>query len=126
MTTTEVAHRLVALCREGQFEQAVAELYAPNVVSIEPEGAPNHRVQGLDQIRKKGAEFDASMEVLHEIRVSDPVISNDHFSIAMWLDATMKGVGRVPMDEICVYGVENGKITSEQFFYRMDESMMPG
>ncbi|HEX3768939.1 MAG TPA: SnoaL-like domain-containing protein [Puia sp.] len=28
----------------------------------------------------------------------------------------MKGQGRMQMDEICVYQVENGKIVSEQFF----------
>ena len=37
-TTQEVADRLVTLCRKGEFENAIKELYAPDVVSIEPEG----------------------------------------------------------------------------------------
>ena len=36
MTTQEVADKLVSLCREAQFETAVAELYSPNIVSVEP------------------------------------------------------------------------------------------
>ena len=35
----------------------------------------------------------------------------------MTLDVTMKGRGRVNMSEICVYGVRNGKIFHEQFFF---------
>jgi ketosteroid isomerase-like protein len=33
------------------------------------------------------------------------------------MDVTMKGQGRMKMDEIAVYGVKDGKIVSEQFFY---------
>jgi hypothetical protein len=35
----------------------------------------------------------------------------------MGMEVTMKGVGRIKMDEICVYKVEGGKIVKEQFFY---------
>ncbi|RYD90008.1 MAG: nuclear transport factor 2 family protein, partial [Sphingobacteriales bacterium] len=38
MNTQEVADRLVALCKEGKNIQAVKELYADDVVSLEPEG----------------------------------------------------------------------------------------
>jgi hypothetical protein len=30
----------------------------------------------------------------------------------------MKGVGRVPMEELAVYEVKDGKIIQEQFFYQ--------
>jgi len=33
------------------------------------------------------------------------------------LDATMKGMGRMKLEEICVFEVKDGKIISEQFFY---------
>ena len=32
MTTQDVANRLVALCRVGKNDQAVKELYAPDIV----------------------------------------------------------------------------------------------
>jgi len=37
--------------------------------------------------------------------------------VPMTLDATMKGRGRINLEEICVYQVRNGKIVREQFFY---------
>lgn len=40
MNTKEVANKLVAYCRNGQFEEATKELYGNDIVSIEPEGAP--------------------------------------------------------------------------------------
>jgi hypothetical protein len=35
----------------------------------------------------------------------------------MGVEATMKGQGRVKMDEVAVYEVKDGKIVKEQFFY---------
>ena len=47
----------------------------------------------------------------------DPVIGGNYFSFACMLDATMKGMGRVKFEEICVFQVKDGKVVSEQFFY---------
>jgi hypothetical protein len=57
------------------------------------------------------------IEEVHGTTVSDAVIAADHFSIALTLDVTLKGMGRVNMDEICVYKVKDGKVVLEQFFY---------
>jgi len=35
------------------------------------------------------------------------------------MDVTMKGMGRLNMDELIVYHVKDGKIVSEQYFYTM-------
>lgn len=48
---------------------------------------------------------------------STPVVGGTHFSVGMGMDVTMKGMGRIKMDEVCVYEVKEGKITKEQFFY---------
>ena len=48
---------------------------------------------------------------------SDPVVGGNFFSVAMGMDATMKGMGRIKMDEIAVYEVTDGKIVKEQFFF---------
>lgn len=118
MTTQEIANRLVELCRQGQFEQAVKELYSEDVVSIEPEGSsPTPRVEGLEGLIKKGEQFKSMVEETHGGEVSDPVVSSDFFSLMMSMDATFKGMGRIVQDEICVYQVKDGKIISEQFFF---------
>lgn len=120
MSTESVAKRLVELCRAGQFEAAQKELYAQDVVSIEPEGAPSGAVtKGLDAIYKKGEAFQASVEEIHGIEVSDPIVAGNWFSVTMTLDVTMKEYGRVPMTEVCVYHVKDGKVNQEQFFYDM-------
>jgi ketosteroid isomerase-like protein len=47
------------------------------------------------------------------------VIAGNWFSIAMTMDVTMTGHGRMDMREICVYQVRDGKVAREQFFYDM-------
>lgn len=122
MNVETIAKRLVALCREGKFEQAQRELYADNAVSIEPEGAPPGALGNagsLAAIIEKGHQFNAMLETVHGSSVSEPVVAGNWFSIAMTMDVTMKGRGRQDMREICVYRVHNGKVVSEQFFYDM-------
>lgn len=120
MSTESVAKRLVAMCRHGQFEEAQHELYAKDAVSIEPEGmaqGPLGNVKGLEAILEKGKRFQAGVTEMHGVEVSEPLIAGNWFSVVMTLDVTMKEHGRVNMQEICVYHVEDDKIVQEQFFY---------
>ena len=120
----KIANRLVALCREGKYEQAQKELYDDEALSLEPEGVPEGGLgdaEGLDAIIEKGRRFQSMVEAVHGGNVSDPVIAGNWFSIAMTLDVTFKGRGRVVMSEICLYRVnEIGKIDVEQFFYDVE------
>ncbi len=118
MTIQEVAAKLVSYCREGKFEDAQKELYANDALSTEPPGSPGFQtVKGLDKIVEKGEQFRAMIVEVHSASVSEPIFAGDYFSIAFLFDATLKGMGRVNMDEICVYCVKAGKVISEQFFY---------
>ena len=121
MTTEEIAKRLVELNRRGEFSKAQDELFAENAVSIEADGmqtGPLGNAQGLGAIRRKGKAFEETVEQIHSVTVSDPVVGGDFFSVAMGFDATWKGRGRHNMQEICVFEVRDGKIVREQFFYR--------
>ena len=118
MTTQEVANKLVELCRKGAYEQAVKELYAPNIVSVEPEGVPNRMVSGLEAIAEKGKNFEAKIESFNSSVITDPIVADNIFSCAMLMNVNMKGVPvPVDMNEICVYTVADGKIVREEFFY---------
>lgn len=118
MTTQDVANRLVTLCREGKNDQAVKELYAPDIISIEPEGMPNRIVKGLAGIAEKGAKFQASIEKINTSVISDPIVAENYFSCSMLMNVNMKGAPvAIDMDEVCVYNVDNGKIVKEEFFY---------
>ncbi|WP_149194465.1 SnoaL-like domain-containing protein [Luteimonas suaedae] len=122
MNTQQVAERLVALCREGKYEQAQQELYAEDAASIEMEGSPAGtagNVKGMDAIREKGRKWMENIVEVHGGSVSDPVVAGDWFSVAMGIDATYKDMGRMPMEEICVYQVRDGKVVREQFFYNV-------
>ena len=117
MTTKEIADRLTALCREGKFEDCQKELYADNAVSIEPEATPafEKETKGLPAIIEKGHKFDAMVEKMNSVTVSDPVVADNSFCISMRLDAVMKGRGPIDMTELCLYKVKDGKIISEEF-----------
>ncbi len=118
MTTQEVANRFDGLAQTGNWPLILDELYSENAVSIEPAHAQGlSTVEGLDAIRKKGAEFGSMVEEMHGGYSNTPVVAGTHFAVAMGMDVTMKGMGRVNMDEIAVYEVKDGKIVKEQFFY---------
>ena len=118
MITEQVAKRLAELCREGKYEQVQDELYSKDAVSVEMEGSQGlGNAQGLDAIREKGKQFNAMVEAVHGGSVGEPIVVGNWFAVTMTMDATMKGRGRVNMQEICVYQVKDGKIVREQFFY---------
>ncbi|HTJ13289.1 MAG TPA: nuclear transport factor 2 family protein [Dinghuibacter sp.] len=118
MTTQQIADRLVALCKEGKWEQAHKELYAADCVSIEPEASPGFEkeVKGMAAIDKKGKDFDAMVEATHGITTSQPLVTGNTIAFVLDMDMTMKGRPRSKMAELCVYTVKDGKIAAEQFF----------
>ena len=117
-TTAEVAARFNELAKEGNWDKIQDELFAENAVSVEPPNSPGMKsVEGLAAIKEKGRQFNESVEEMHDGYSTDPVVAGNFFSVAMGLDATMKGMGRMRMDEIAVYEVKDGKIVKEQFFF---------
>ena len=117
MTTNQVATRLVDLCRNGKIMEAQKELYGETIVSIEPEKAPVRSASGLKAVTEKGIQFAAMIEQHHGGNISDPIVFGNHFSIGWAMDVTLKGAGRINMEEICVYEVNDGKIVREQFYF---------
>lgn len=117
MTVQEIANRLVALCREGNYETAQRELYSADAVSIEPYATPEfpQETRGRDAIIEKGRKFVAMVEETHSSEVGDPIVAGNSFACTMRIDVTMKGQGRMDMRELCIYDVKDGKIISERF-----------
>ena len=120
MTTQEVADKFDQLAQSNQWEKIQDDLFSDDAESIEP---PKGEMQGLktvkgrDALKQKGADFNNMLEEMHGGFCSKPVVGGNFFSVAMGMDATFKGMGRMNMDEICVYEVRDGKIVKEQFFY---------
>jgi hypothetical protein len=120
MTTSEIAERLVALCRQGAFETAQKDLYAADAINIEPYATATFakETKGLDAILEKGRRFTAMIEQVHAVSVSDPLVAGSSFACAMQLDLTLKGHGRMTLNELCIYEVKDEKIISERFTSR--------
>jgi len=118
MTTKEIANRLAELCKKGEFEAAQKELYANDIISVEPYATPDFEkeTKGLQNIIEKGHKFEGMTEQLHSNTVSEPLIAGDVFAFTLTMDITLKGRERAQWQELCVYKVKDGKIISEQFF----------
>ncbi len=118
MNTQQIATRLADLCRQGQFEVAQKELFSEQAVSIEPHAGPDFpkETKGLRGIIEKGHKFGSMIEKMHGCDASAPIVAGNAIALALTMDVTMKGRGRVKLEEICAYEVKDGKIVSEQFF----------
>lgn len=117
MSTQEVANKLVEYCRMGQYTECQEALYDQNAASIEPEGSPNPNVTGKDALKQKAQQWGEMVEEVHGGEISDPQVAGDFFSVTQKMDVTFKGAPRQTIEQVCVYGVKNGKIVLEQFFY---------
>jgi hypothetical protein len=121
MTTQEVANKLVKLCSEAKFQEAVNALYSPDIVSVEA-GAPpgmSRESKGLAAVQAKGEWWTANHEI-HSASVEGPLVAGSHFAVTFKLDVTFKPEAkRFTMEEVALYKVANGKIVYEEFFYEM-------
>jgi len=117
MTTQEVANRLVDLCKQAKNFDAMQELYADEIVSVEPNpgAAASREVSGKAAVIQKSADWAQSVEI-HGGGVEGPFLANDQFAVIFDISYTPKTTGRrVEFREIGLYTVANGKITREEF-----------
>jgi ketosteroid isomerase-like protein len=124
-STLEVGRKLVELCRKGQFDAAVRDLYAQEVVSIEAGSmdGSSPRTVGLANVIEKGKKWSVANEV-HGCEVGDAFPHGDRFIVIFKLDVTSKfgpfAGKRMTMEEAALYTVKDGKIVKEEFFYPME------
>jgi hypothetical protein len=119
MTTLKLGKRLVELCREGKNDEAMAELYSPDIVSVEA-GAPpgmSAETRGMEAVVAKGAWWSEN-HTIHSAKVEGPFPHGDRFIVRFTYDITIKKANqRIMMDEAALFTVENGKVVREEFFY---------
>jgi SnoaL-like domain len=117
MSTEDVAMRLVELCKGTEWKRAVDELYANDIVSVEPQAVANipAEVQGIDRVRGKNDWWEKNMEV-HNSSVSGPFVAGDTFVVRFDIDATDKSSKkRMQMSEVGIYTVKDDKVVRERF-----------
>jgi len=118
LTTLEVATRFNELAQQEKWFEIQDKLFAQNVKSIDPPDSPYFKnAEGKSNVRKKGEAFVSRIEAAHKRYTTAPVISGNHFAVGREVDITVKGFGRIQINEIMLYEVRDGQIISEQFFY---------
>ncbi|MGN6367885.1 MAG: SnoaL-like domain-containing protein [Phycisphaerae bacterium] len=117
MSLQSTARQFVDLCRQGKNFDVMRTMYAPDIISVEGDGA---ETAGQAPVIKKSEDW-VSDKVFNGETVAGPFFNDanpDQFTVYFTLDITPKATGkRVTREEIAIYTVKNDKITREQFFY---------
>lgn len=120
----EIGKRLIELVQAQKFTQAIDELYADDIVSIEARGDEKMpaRMEGIKAIRGK-TEWWVGCHEIHGVEAEGPFPNADRFAVVMGIDVTAKegpmAGQRMTFKEVCLYTVRDGKIAEEAFFYHM-------
>ncbi|MBI1370916.1 MAG: nuclear transport factor 2 family protein [Planctomycetes bacterium] len=116
---TAVGRRLVELCAAGKHREAMEELYADNIVSVEACAGPDMpaETRGKDGVRGKHDWWESNT-ITHGGTAKGPFVHGDRFMVLFGMDVTMKPTGqRMQAEEIGLYTVQDDKIVREEFFY---------
>jgi hypothetical protein len=117
-TTQQVATRFNELAQQEKWFEIQDELFADNVKSIDPPGSPYFEyAEGKASVRKKGVDWVKRIEAAHRRHTTEPVVCGNYFSVGREVDITVRGLGRIQINEIMLYEVKDGRIVLEQFFY---------
>ncbi len=119
MTTLDVGKKLVELCKQGKYLEAIDSLYSPEIVSVETcsmNGMPGE-MHGKKTVRGKTEWWLANHEY-HSGEIRGPFPNGDRFTVYFKADVTNKqNDKRSTIEEIALYTVANGSIVHETFFY---------
>ncbi|MAY73679.1 MAG: hypothetical protein CMJ31_02965 [Phycisphaerae bacterium] len=114
--TTEIGRAVVNHLNAGEKsdEPLWAAYWDAGFESVEGDG---QSWKGIDEVRKKHAEWYAAFTV-HNCKAEGPYVTNDAFAvkIEMEIEANDGSMPRISMSEIGLYTVADGKVVREQFF----------
>jgi hypothetical protein len=116
MSLKTTASEFVELCNQGRNFDVMRTMYAPDIVSVEGDGAETAGQQPV--IRK--SEVWQGNNAIHSEKVKVPFFNGpEQFAVHFTFDVTRKATGkRESIEEVGVYTVnQDDKITREQFFY---------
>ena len=118
LTVEEVVARFDSLAQQEKWFEIQDELFSDDVRSVEPPDSPYFKdAAGKAVVRKKADEWVKKIEEVHQLHTTRPVVAGKHFSVGRTMDFTVRGFGRIKIEELMVYEVSEGKIVLEQFFY---------
>lgn len=114
MSLHTIAKEFVELCNQGKNFDVMHTMYAPDIVSIEPNG---EETAGKVPVIQKSERFQAQNPIGGE-KVRGPFLNSpNQFAVHFIFEITPKATGqRITVEEVGVYTVKGDKITREQFF----------
>jgi len=121
MNTEEVAKKVVELTRKQAFKEAIDTLYDKDIVSVEARtmDGSSPETRGIEGVRGKTEWFEQNMQV-HSFKSSEPYVAHDRVVVQYDADVTdNNSKKRMPLSEVGVYTVKDGKIVREEFLPRV-------
>ena len=115
MSLRTVGQRFVDLCKQGKNFEVMKTMYAPHIVSVEPDGS---ETAGQERVIAKSADWIAD-KTFDAQEVRGPFYNGpDQFAVHFIQKVTPKATGKqLTFEEVAVYSVgTDGLITREQFF----------
>jgi hypothetical protein len=111
----EIGAAVVAHINAGAGSDAPLwdKYWSPDFVSIEGMGM---QWAGRKDVQAKNDEW-MSKHVIHGGSAEGPYVGATGFSIKYKMDVESKEQGRILMEEVGVYTVQNGKVVREEFMY---------
>lgn len=126
MDARKVGHRLVELCKQGQYIEAIDELYGDEVENVEAAAMPGYpqRLEGKAAVRAHNVQWMEGHE-FHGGTVDGPHLHGDRLAVVFTMDMTAKAGPRAGKrmqgTEVGVYHVADGKIDRIEWFYDMGD-----
>jgi hypothetical protein len=117
MTFKEKAQDIYRMMGEGKLLDAFDKYYAENVVMQEVGEAVR---EGKAINRAYEERFLASVEGFHGMGI-DAIASDEENGVVFienWMDATLAGVGRITLRQVCVQRWEGDHIVKELFYHK--------
>ena len=114
MSLQTIAGQFVELCNQGKNFDVMQTMYAPDIVSVEPNG---EETSGKTPVIQKSERFQAQNPISGE-KVRGPFFNNpNQFAVHFTFEVTPKATGqRITVEEVGIYTVKDSKIAREQFF----------
>jgi len=118
MTTADVAARFHELAQQEKWFEIQDELFADDVKSVEHARMPYmDDAEGKALVRAKGETFVSKITAFNSGSTSEPMVAGQHFVVHRQMDIETSDHGRIAMNELMLYEVQEGKITAEHFYY---------
>lgn len=123
MDLKELAAAVKTANETNSVDALLAEHYAPDCVSVEAAAMPGTdgpEAVGIDAIKAKHDWWNNSMEFVSGTIEGPHLHGDDRFALIFKSLMREKESGKeMPMEEVAIYTVKDGKIAREEFFYTM-------